>query len=367
MDMEIKVDVGKVIGRCERFWAGMCNPMIETTDGRPLCAYLADLGITHYRADIWRAPGSWAEDDAIAEAILKCGAKPIVIVSIPGELAPRRKRDRLPRERRSGPTDLGQWQDYVYQLVTHGKERFGEDEIASWHWECLNEPAGPGGLDLDTYCRIYDHFAEGALRAAPKIKVGGPNISTRAWFPFLQSFLTHCLEETNYANGGTGTRLDFVSFHSYGGHPGIERPLPQPETMVTHIQEASKYISLYPGLESCEVLVDEWGVSWGGWLSTEGGTAGYEGGRLGYEEWMGPLPWLKHRDNEYAAAFLCKLVSELFFLKDHFDYVKADVLAYCPMGGGDPAEMTDFDGTRCLVTGHSGFRKPLVNAYELLS
>ena len=40
--MKIDVDAGEVIAPLEPFWAGQCNPMIETSaDGdRPLCAWL---------------------------------------------------------------------------------------------------------------------------------------------------------------------------------------------------------------------------------------------------------------------------------------------------------------------------------------
>ena len=368
--MEIRVDAASVVAPLKPFWAGQCNPMIETSaDGdRPLVAYMADVGIRYWRADIWGGPAdNWPHQNRTAEAVLAAGAKPIVIVNVPGELFPVRKRDRLPRDRNPGPVDMTKWQDYVCEMVTYAAERFGADEIATWFWECLNEPAGPNALELDIYCRIYDHFAAGARRALPTAKVGGPNISTRAWLPFLHSFLTHCQEEVNYATGEVGTPLDFVAFHSYAGHPGREWPWPQPEVIVGHIQEASKYIHLQPGLRDCPLLVDEWGISWGGWLNVDGGVAGYEGGKLGYEGGMGPLPWLVHRDNEYSAAFLCKLVSEICFLQDHYGYIKADVLAYCPAGGRDLTDGRDFDGARCLVTSYSGFRKPLINAYGLLN
>ncbi len=368
--MHITVDASKVVGPLEPFWAGQCNPMIETSADAdtPLVTYMADVGIRYWRDNLWGGPAkNWPSQDHVAEAILAAGAKPIVIVGVPGELFPVRKRDHLPRDRNPGPVDMNKWQDHVFEMVTYAVKRFGADEISTWHWECMNEPAGPSGIELDIYCRIYDHFAAGARRALPTVKVGGPNISTRAWLPFLHSFLTHCTEEVNYATGEVGTPLDFVAFHSYAGHPGREWPWPQPEVILGHIQEASKYISLQPGLKDCPLFIDEWGISWGGWVNVDGGVAGYEGGKLGFEGGMGPLPGLVHRDNEYAPAFLCKLVSEICFLKDHYDYIKADVLAWCPAGGRDLVNGRDFDGGRCLVSSYSGFRQPLVNAYDLLS
>ncbi|MHC4563828.1 MAG: GH39 family glycosyl hydrolase [Planctomycetota bacterium] len=368
--MKINVDAATVVAPLKPFWAGQCNPMIETSAAgdRPLVTYMADVGIRYWRTDIWGGPAeNWPQQDRTAEAILAAGAKPIVIVGVPGELFPVRKRDHLPRDRNPGPVDMVKWQEHVFEMVSYAVKRFGAKEVSTWYWECMNEPAGPSGIELDIYCRIYDHFATGARRALPTVKVGGPNISTRAWLPFLHSFLTHCAEELNYATGETGTPLDFVAFHSYAGHPGREWPWPQPEVIVAHIQEASKYISLQPGLKDCPLLVDEWGISWGGWLNVDGGVAGYEGGKLGFEGGMGPLPHLVHRDNEYAPAFLCKLVSEICFLTDHYDYIKADVLAWCPAGGRDLVNGRDFDGGRCLVSSYSGFRQPLVNAYDLLN
>ena len=368
--MNFHIDATTVVAPLEPFWAGQCNAMIETSaeGDRPLVTYMADVGIRYWRDNLWGGPKeTWPDQDGTAEAILAAGAKPIVIVDVPGELFPVRKRDHLPRDRNPGPLDMNAWQEHVFEMVSYAVERFGAEEVSTWWWECTNEPAGPSGIELDIYCRIYDHFATGARRALSTARVGGPNISTRAWLPFLHSFLTHCTEEVNYATGAVGTPIDFVAFHSYAGHPGREWPWPQPEVILGHIQEASKYISLQPGLKDCPLLIDEWGISWGGWLNVDGGTAGFEGGKLGFEGGMGPLPHLVHRDNEYAPAFLCKLVSEICFLKDHYDYVKADILAWCPAGGRNLDTGRDFDGGRCLVSSYSGFRQPLVNGYDLLS
>ena len=168
--MKINVDATTIVAPLEPFWAGQCNAMIETSaDGNtPLVTYMADVGIRYWRDNLWGGPKeTWPEQDGTAEAILAAGAKPIVIVGVPGELFPTRKRDHLPRDRNPGPVDMHAWQEHVFEMVSYAVERFGAEEVSTWWWECTNEPAGPSGIELDIYCRIYDHFATGARRALP--------------------------------------------------------------------------------------------------------------------------------------------------------------------------------------------------------
>jgi xylan 1,4-beta-xylosidase len=52
-------------------------------------------------------------------------------------------------------------------------------------------------------------------RALPRARVGGPDTAGSGG-QFMREFIEHNLRGTNYANGQTGTPLDFISFHSKG-------------------------------------------------------------------------------------------------------------------------------------------------------
>ncbi len=65
----------------------------------------------------------------------------------------------------------------------------------------------------------------GVKRALPKARVGGPATTGPASEQaagFLKAFLTHCAEGKNYATGGTGAPLDFVSYHAKGSPQVVE-------------------------------------------------------------------------------------------------------------------------------------------------
>jgi xylan 1,4-beta-xylosidase len=118
------------------------------------------------------------------------------------------------------PKDYAKWGELVFRFAQHLRERYGDDEVKSWLWEVWNEP------DIDywhgtpeEYFKLYDFSVDAVLRAVPQAHIGGPD-STGPGSPkaiaFLHDFLEHCARGKNSANGKTGTRLDFVSFHPKG-------------------------------------------------------------------------------------------------------------------------------------------------------
>jgi xylan 1,4-beta-xylosidase len=118
------------------------------------------------------------------------------------------------------PKDYAKWSELVFRFAQHLRERYGDDEVKSWLWEVWNEP------DIDywhgapeEYFELYDLSVDAVLRAVPRARIGGPD-STGPNSPkaiaFLHDFLEHCAHGRNFANGKTGTQLDFVSFHPKG-------------------------------------------------------------------------------------------------------------------------------------------------------
>ena len=124
------------------------------------------------------------------------------------------------------PKDYGKWGELVYQWARHCAERYGREEAESWYWEVWNEP------DIfywhgtqEEYNELYDYAVAGVKRALPKARVGGPATTGPASEQaagFLKAFLTHCAEGKNYATGGTGAPLDFVSYHAKGSAQMVE-------------------------------------------------------------------------------------------------------------------------------------------------
>jgi xylan 1,4-beta-xylosidase len=68
-----------------------------------------------------------------------------------------------------------------YQFTKHLRERYGDAEVKGWLKELWNEP------DIDywrgsreEFFKLYDHTAEGILRAVPGAKVDGPDTTGAA-------------------------------------------------------------------------------------------------------------------------------------------------------------------------------------------
>jgi xylan 1,4-beta-xylosidase len=160
------------------------------------------------------------------------------------------------------PNDYSKWSELVYQWAKHSGEKYGEAQAESWYWEVWNEPnifywQGT----REEYFKLYDYAAAAVKRALPNARVGGPASTGPAneqAAEFLKAFLTHCASGTNYANGGKGAPLDFVSYHAKGspqvidGHVrmGIARNLQD-------VDGGLKILSSYPKFRNLPVILSE--------------------------------------------------------------------------------------------------------------
>ncbi|HEX7363427.1 MAG TPA: beta-xylosidase [Bryobacteraceae bacterium] len=122
------------------------------------------------------------------------------------------------------PKSYKEWGDLIYHWVEHSIQRYGKAKVETWNWEVWNEPNifYWHGTPQD-YDKLYDYTAAAIKRALPAARVGGPastsprNAHAAA---FLKQFLEHCASGKNYATGGSGAPLDFISFHAKG-HPSL--------------------------------------------------------------------------------------------------------------------------------------------------
>jgi xylan 1,4-beta-xylosidase len=157
------------------------------------------------------------------------------------------------------PKDYGKWGELIYQWVKHSVARYGQKEVESWYWEVWNEPDGLYLIAPDTeheYFKMYDTAAAAVKRALPTARIGGPH--TAAAGRFMDDFLRHCLHETNYATGKTGTPLDFVAFHAKGAPKvvgGVVRM--GMDTHFRHLDDGFALVAKYPELKNIPVIIGE--------------------------------------------------------------------------------------------------------------
>jgi xylan 1,4-beta-xylosidase len=113
------------------------------------------------------------------------------------------------------PKDYGKWASLIAAWAAHSNARY-PNVSSTWQWELWNEPdLGYWHGTEAEYEKLYD-YTEAALHSVlPSAPLGGPATASQgAW---LAEFLQHCVNGSNAMTGGSGTRLDFVSFHAKGG------------------------------------------------------------------------------------------------------------------------------------------------------
>jgi xylan 1,4-beta-xylosidase len=160
------------------------------------------------------------------------------------------------------PKDFNKWSELIYRLAQHCAEKYGKEQAESWYWEVWNEPNifYWQGTE-EEYFKLYDYAAAAVKRALPKARIGGPASTGpvgKQAAEFLKAFLRHCAEGNNYATGGNGAPLDFVSYHAKGnpqlinGHVrmGIARNLQD-------VDSGLRILSSYPKLRNLPVILSE--------------------------------------------------------------------------------------------------------------
>jgi len=156
------------------------------------------------------------------------------------------------------PKDYKKWSNLVYEWVKHCVARYGKAEVESWYWEVWNEPDGAywKGTQAEFF-KLYDYAADGLKRALPTAKIGGANV-TGGGTKYLDAFIKHCLNDTNYVTGKIGSPLDAILFHAKGSPNVVNGTVVMNvRTQLRNIDGNYKIISKYPQLKNIPVIIGE--------------------------------------------------------------------------------------------------------------
>jgi len=213
---------------------------------------------------------SWDIVDRILDTYLEMGCTPFIELGFMPEALSTAPAGTPYDDIREGgwrypPKAYGRWQELTEALALHCLSRYGLREVRGWYWELWNEPdifywAGT----TEEYCTLYDYTAAGLLAVLPQARIGGPgttNPSREQAGAYLRAFLEHCVHGTNAVTGTTGTRLDFISFHTKGG--GYRRDVaaakqtPTIAALVGHVDAGLEIIGSFPELFRREVILTE--------------------------------------------------------------------------------------------------------------
>lgn len=112
--------------------------------------------------------------------------------------------------------DPDAWKCLVTAFFQHCIERYGRSEVIKWYVEVWNEPDYKGVFfegTLEDYLNLYDITVQQIKKIDPRIKVGGPSITSICYNTtnWISEFVSHCSKEH--------IPMDFVSFHVYSERP----------------------------------------------------------------------------------------------------------------------------------------------------
>ncbi len=106
-----------------------------------------------------------------------------------------------------------EWKALVDAFVRHVQARYGRNEVRNWFFEVWNEPNLDGfweKADQKAYFDLYVLTANTIKAIDSELRVGGPSTAGAAWVPELLDYVA-----------AKGSRIDFVSTHTYGVNGGF--------------------------------------------------------------------------------------------------------------------------------------------------
>lgn len=374
----VSVDGRQVVGANDRFWANAVFHPTEFLDddwGKDHLALLRTGGVTLKFVRIYNQPEDaaylktdgtvgyrWDHFDRRAGLILAQGCRLLVsFYSMPPPIAANpdthRKRPFLDGKKIyiGPPRDYRQWQEACADFTRHVVARYGAERVAQWRFTCWNEPDLAGFWakgDLIEYRKLYDHFAAGVKAAFAGVPIGGPVLSGTRTFAHpeqFRDFLRHVTSGTNHATGKTGSPIDYLAVHTYGGSGAAGSTMSKFPSVDYIMEQQRRLVAMrdeFPQLRAVPIVVQEWGVS------SSGATG------------MDKQPLAEVRNTSYAAAFLATLVARQLEWRQRAQ-PRVEDLFIC-LSGYEVARQRDFEGKRTVQTLH-GFDKPVLNGYRALA
>jgi xylan 1,4-beta-xylosidase len=213
--------------------------------------------------------------------------------------------------------------------------------VNRWYWETWNEPnIGYWSGTPEEFQKLHDVATDAVRRALPTARVGGPDVAGDGG-AFTRAFLEHALHGTNYATGGQGTPLNFVSFHAKGKPTFVDGHVRMGiAAQLSTIDAGFGLIASYPELKQTPIVIGE---------SDPDGCAACQGPQLGY------------RNSTVYASYTADAIARTLDLADRRGVNLAGALTWAFEFEGAPL----FAGFRALATGPVDL--PVLNVFRMLS
>lgn len=160
------------------------------------------------------------------------------------------------------PKDYKKWTDMVIALLSHLKDRYGE-EVTSWPIEVWNEPNLPGfwyEADMEEYFKLFKETFKAIKSYDARFKVGGPAICGVKDAEWIQAFLDFCKRE--------GICPDMITRHHYTvefpervGHCDYSK-LQDPEERFENLKSTRDIVDSFEEFKNLPIHLTEFSTSY---------------------------------------------------------------------------------------------------------
>ena len=238
------------------------------------------------------------------------------------------------------PNDLDKWFALVVAWAEHLVDRYGRDRVATWPWECWNEPDGHYWTGtIPQYCEMFGTTVRAVRHVLPEARVGGPHTCGAHNNPKAQAFLRGVLDYVVEHE----IPIDFVAFHAKGqpilNHGEVRMGLGK---HLLDIKGNLAIIAEYPTLKSLPVIIGE---------SDPEGCAACSA-RV--------HPQNAYRNGPLYGSYVVENMMRTYELSRNAGIHIEGAVTWAFMFDGQPW----FDGFRDLAT--NGVGKPVLNAFRML-
>jgi xylan 1,4-beta-xylosidase len=295
----------------------------------------------------------WTIVDRIFDTYLRRGVKPYVQIGfMPKALSIRpepyqhhwtstAKYDEIFTGWAYPPKDYSKWAELVYQWAKHCVDRYGKTEVESWYWEVWNEAnIGYWRGSPEEFRKLHDYAIDAVRRALPTARVGGADTAGSGG-QFTRDFIEHSLSGKNFANGSTGTPLDFISFHAKGAPRFVDGHVQMGiANQLQAINQGFAIIASYPQLKNKPIVIGE---------SDPDGCAACQGAQLGY------------RNSTMYSSYTAASFAREFKLAEKYGVNLEGALTWA----FEFEEQPYFAGFRALAT--NGIDLPVLNVFRMFS
>lgn len=318
----------------------------------------ADLGFGHVRAcgmldDKMKA---WTQDprdfripekerprhlnfqliDMVLDRLLGMGIKPLYTTTFTPAAMASGSLEIWQHSNTTPPKDLKQWSRFLQEGIKHEMRLRGDEEVASWYFECWNEPNLQGCFFSGSQAEWFDLWAathEGIKAANPGLRIGGPSTARGEW---IEEFLAW--------TKARGCEPDYLISHFYN-NDSDSAPLSPFDGPASHKVKDSPHFGAGVA-RGTRKLLDR---------------VGYQG-ELHWNEWgRSWFPADPFKETALEAAYIVKTMAEVSQTADIFAF-------WCLSDIYDQAGYSreEFQGNYGMLSLH-GLRKPAYFAHMLLN